>query len=231
MLFLVHGQLPRQILTSSPSLAPSAAPKGVTVLGSLPGSHRLRVHLLLISQNPAEPGCARIPLLRVSDPLQPLPCSGADRNHLLLRGRRGEEAGERHMAKYLCAKCSFSGLTIFSADAYLEEKMKGALPAPLVIHLLVTAGHGWCYGGLTRRILVILTVDFMGSQLQTQLDHDRLLGSVPARSPFAWRGCRFEGQRHHGVGHSSSEPGSWAHGFSPEKQAEILHLLINESVP
>lgn len=57
--------------------------------------------------------------------------------------------------------------------------------------------------------------------LQMQLEHDRLLGSVPVRSHPARRGGgrrRFEGQTRHAVGRSPAERGSWAPGTSPEKQ-------------
>lgn len=113
------------------------------------------------------------------------------------------------MAKHLCAKRSFSGLTVFLVDAYLEEKMKGALPAPLPIHLLVNVGRAWrCYGGLARRISVIITVDFVGSQLQTQLDPHRLLGSVPVGAwPGGDAGLKGKGTTVWGTAPLSAAPG------------------------
>jgi len=128
-------------------------------------------------------------ILQRSLPIVLLRCAGLGQEPLAVGVSRGEEAGEGCVAKYLCAKCSFSGLTVFSADTYLVGKKARSSCS---YRLMSSVGSGsWGQAG----VCVVFwgshkkdVVGFTGSRWQTRLEHDRLPGSVPVCSRPAWCG-------------------------------------------
>lgn len=240
MLFLVCGQQSSQSGAGSPSLAPSAAA----------GARRCRGTGILTWLPPSwAPAPAGIPKSRKAQPCRQLfaasqqfpeapavlGCAGLGQKPLAAWGQEGQ--GGRGEA---LGKISLHELFLFRinclVDAYSGgwRGKKGALPAPLPVHLRVNTECGemilgvrmervWCLGGPARRTWWILWA------------RSHSWSSVPVRVFLGffctvWGRRRFEGQTCHGVGTAplSLAPGCLGSHLK-NKRAEILHYF-NEFV-